>query len=63
MLPNHLIAVAASLGVTRLCLKTGSQEMLKPTCALYSAAGFDVCGPFALYTDDPNSVYMTRALA
>lgn len=60
---NHLIAEATSLGVTRLSLETGAQETFKPACALYGAAGFKLCGPFAQCADDPNSVYMTRALA
>ena len=40
-----------------------TQEPFKPACALYGATEFEVCGPFAQYTDDPNSAYATRALA
>ena len=29
---------------------------------LYERAGFGYCAPFGDYRDDPNSVYMTRAL-
>jgi putative acetyltransferase len=31
--------------------------------ALYARAGFVICGPFEGYRDDPNSVFMTKALA
>jgi hypothetical protein len=29
---------------------------------LYSKYGFEECGPFGSYVDDPNSVFMTKAL-
>jgi len=32
----------------------------EPARQLYARAGFTVCGPFGDYTDDPNSVFMTR---
>ena len=33
-----------------------------PARALYERAGFRICGPFAAYVEDPNSVYMTLPL-
>ncbi len=30
--------------------------------SLYAAFGFQPCGPFADYVDDPNSLFMTRGL-
>ena len=33
-----------------------------PARALYLRYGFEVCGPFADYTNDPNSVFMTKEL-
>ena len=47
---------------TRLSLETGSQTAFAPARALYARFGFTPCGPFAAYTDDPNSVFMTREL-
>ncbi len=60
---DHLIAEARQAGLTRLSLETGSQAMFLPARRLYEKAGFTECGPFEGYTDDPNSVYMTKELA
>jgi putative acetyltransferase len=59
----HLIAVARRRRYRRLSLETGSQDVFVPARALYARFGFAVCGPFASYVEDPNSVYMTLALA
>jgi putative acetyltransferase len=37
-------------------------EGFAPARRLYARAGFATCPPFADYTDDPNSVYMTLFL-
>ncbi len=60
---HHLITAAQASGLNRLSLETGAQDMFLPARRLYETAGFAVCGPFADYTDDPNSVFMTRTLA
>jgi putative acetyltransferase len=44
-------------------LETGSQDFFAPARALYTRHGFAPCPPFADYTDDPNSVYFSLALA
>ncbi len=59
---QHIIGVAASRSYTRLSLETGSMEAFAPARALYARFGFEYCGPFDGYTDDPNSVFMTRRL-
>jgi putative acetyltransferase len=58
----HIIEVAKSRGYERLSLETGSQDAFKPALQLYTSFGFEVCGPFAGYTDDPNSIFMTLVL-
>jgi putative acetyltransferase len=58
----HIIAVARSRSYGRLSLETGSMEEFRPAHRLYESFGFTYCGPFGDYTDDPNSVYMTRRL-
>ena len=58
----HIIGVAKSRGYSRLSLETGAQAPFKPAHALYESFGFVRCGPFADYTDDPNSVYFTLEL-
>jgi putative acetyltransferase len=60
---EHLISAACSDGFRRLSLETGIQSTFIAARALYARAGFATCGPFGDYTLDPNSVYMTKALA
>lgn len=59
----HIVAEAQARGYARLSLETGSMAAFEPARRLYEAFGFVPCGPFADYVDDPNSVFMTRALA
>lgn len=60
---EHLLAAARAAGYGRLSLETGAQAMFEPARQLYLKAGFAECPPFEGYSDDPNSVFMTRALA
>ncbi|MBG6085115.1 GNAT family N-acetyltransferase [Zhihengliuella flava] len=60
---EHLVADARDRGVQRLSLETGTEDYFAPARAMYRAAGFVPCAPFGTYTLDPNSVFMTRALA
>ena len=59
---THIIEVARARSYERLSLETGSTEAFKPAQSLYESFGFERCGPFADYRDDPNSVFMTRRL-
>ena len=58
----HIIAVAVSRSYKRLSLETGSHEAFKPAHKLYESFGFNYCGPFGEYSEDPNSVFMTKRL-
>lgn len=60
---DHLVAEARRDGFARLSLETGIQPTFIAARALYVRAGFAECPPFEGYTDDPNSVFMTKALA
>lgn len=62
LLLEHVLAEAGSMGLTRLSLETGATEHFAPARALYARYGFEPCGPFADYTDDPHSAYLTRTL-
>lgn len=53
---------ARAAGVTRLSLETGVQPTFIAARALYERAGYQVCGPFEGYWDDPNSLFMTKSL-
>jgi putative acetyltransferase len=59
---DHLIAEARAAGFSRLSLETGVQPGFAAARALYAKAGFEECGPFEGYVEDPNSVFMTRAI-
>jgi putative acetyltransferase len=59
---RHLVDQARARGYRRLSLETGSQDFFAPARRLYTRHGFVACPPFADYTDDPNSTYLTREL-
>lgn len=59
---RHLVAVAIGRGYQRLSLETGSQDEFEPARRLYEGFGFSHCPPFGGYTEDPNSVFMTKDL-
>jgi len=59
----HIIDVARSRGYERLSLETGSVAAFEPAHRLYESVGFTRTGPFGGYVADPNSVFMTLALA
>lgn len=60
---EHLLAGAKAAGFKRLSLETGIQPTFVAARALYYKAGFVDCPPFEGYSEDPNSVFMTRSLA
>lgn len=59
---EHLIGDARRRGMESLWLETGSSEAFAPALRLYESAGFERCGPFDGYIDNPFSVFMTRAI-
>ncbi|MBM4256211.1 MAG: GNAT family N-acetyltransferase [Deltaproteobacteria bacterium] len=59
---QHLLEEAKRRGYARVSLETGSMEFFIPARTLYANFGFEYCPPFADYIDDPNSVFMTKAL-
>lgn len=59
---QHLINDAKAAGVQRLSLETGSMAFFQPARNLYAKFGFELCGPFADYMLDPNSLFMTKKL-
>jgi len=58
----HIIDVATARGYSRLSLETGSGKAFEPAHALYGKFGFEFCGPFADYRDDPFSRFMSMSL-
>jgi len=59
---RHILGEAKRRSYRRLSLETGSQPTFAAARNLYARFGFQSCGPFADYVEDPNSVYMTRTL-
>jgi putative acetyltransferase len=57
---DHLLAVAAERGASRVSLETGAMDAFEPARSLYTSAGFEPCRPFADYPASPNSAFMTR---
>lgn len=59
---EHILQVASDRQYQRLSLETGSQDFFVPARKLYERYGFENCGPFADYEEDPWSVFMTRKI-
>ncbi len=59
---EHIIGEADRRGYRRLSLETGSGPGFDAALALYEKYGFSYCGPFANYTDNPFSRFMTMEL-
>ena len=59
---NALLDRARREGMARLSLKTGSQPVFAAARAFYERHGFAYCPPFEGYSEDPHSVFMTRAI-
>jgi putative acetyltransferase len=59
---GRIVEVARQRGYRRLSLETGSLAAFEPAWRLYESFGFQYCGPFADYTPDPHSVFMTLDL-
>lgn len=60
---EHLVHAARSRGAGRVSLETGTMEAFAAARSLYATFGFTVCAPFGEYTEKPNSVCMTLAIA
>lgn len=58
----HLIDEARQRRYTRLSLETGSGAGFEAAHTLYRKFGFDYCGPFGDYREDPFSRFMTMVL-
>lgn len=58
----HLLDEARRRGYRRLSLETGTPAAFAPARAMYARFGFEPCAPFGDYTEDPYSMFMTRAL-
>jgi putative acetyltransferase len=62
-LGDGFAGAARQMGISLLSLETGSADFFLPARKLYEKFGFEYCGPFADYKDDPNSVFMTKMIS
>jgi putative acetyltransferase len=62
ILLDHMLEVARQRGYRSVSLETGSYGFFAPARALYEKFGFEYCEPFADYTEDPYSVFMSKSL-
>ena len=62
LLLEHLLLQAQKKGINQVSLETGSMEAFAPAHKLYQSFGFNICVPFADYTKDPYSLFMTKKL-
>lgn len=60
---EHIITVARERGYERLSLETGSGGPFEAALRFYERHGFEYCEPFADYTLDPFSRFMSLRLA
>ena len=59
---EHILAVAKERNYQRLSLETGTVDFFLPARKLYERYGFEYCGPFADYPEDPYSAFMTKRI-
>ncbi len=59
---QHILQVARERNYARLSLETGTQDFFIPARKLYEGFGFEYCGPFGDYKEDPYSAFMTKSL-
>jgi putative acetyltransferase len=59
---RHVVAEAVRRGYRDLYLETGATPAFDAARKLYATHGFEPCGAFGDYTDDPHSFYMRQRL-
>lgn len=57
-----VLEAARARGLSRVNLETGAEPFFDAAVRLYLRHGSSPCAPFADYTSDPNSRYLTLAL-
>lgn len=62
VLLGHILEEAKRRSYRRVSLETGSGVSFAAARALYRKHGFEDCGPFAGYVEDPYSHFMTKEI-
>ncbi|RYY76734.1 MAG: GNAT family N-acetyltransferase [Gammaproteobacteria bacterium] len=63
LMMQHILNEAKARKYGRLSLETGSMAYFAPARKLYESFGFEYCSPFGDYSEDPNSVFLTKAIS
>lgn len=59
---THILNEAKKHNYTKISLETGTMAAFSPARNMYEKFGFEYCAPFAHYSEDPNSTFMTKNL-
>ena len=59
---DTVLRAAKEAGLSDIYLETGSQAPFAPARNFYARHGFAYCPPFEGYSEDPESVFMTRSI-
>ena len=60
---NHLIYEAQKLNIKKISIETGAGVFFIPARKLFNKCGFEICEPFAHYSKDINSIYLTKIIS
>ena len=60
---NHLIEVAKKLDIKKISIESGGGAFFLPARKLFDKCGFEICEPFAHYSKDINSIYLTKIIS
>ena len=58
-----LIKEAQNLNIKQISIETGAGDFFIPARKLFKNCGFKPCEPFAHYTKDINSIYLTKLIS
>ncbi len=58
----HIEQIAKSSGMTALYLETHNTPQYAAACRLYEALGYEYCGPFGDYAQNPRNVFMVKEI-
>ncbi len=58
----EVLAEASARDYVELSLETGTNEAFAPAVSLYEQFGFEECGPFGDYKEDPFSRFYSKSL-
>ena len=60
---TFILCEAIQRNYSKVSLETGTMSFFEPAQRLYKKFGFEVCPPFADYTEDQNSIFMSKQLS